>query len=82
MNLTPDARTRERCESFARALMDLAKRESERLELEAADVRGVLFGAGIGAALEGGASVEDICRLVRTIARLKREADADDAAKR
>jgi hypothetical protein len=73
MNLTPDKQTRVKCEAFAAALVDWLQKETARLELEAADVRGVLFGIGIGAALEGGTTIKQIDELVRQCARLAAE---------
>ena len=73
MNLKPDKATREKCDAFAQSLMQFIAARSTELELAPGDVAGVLFGIGIGAALETKQSVDDICKFVRTLARLNAE---------
>ena len=73
MNLKPDKATRDKCDAFAQALLKAMSALERELELAPSDTRGVMFGMGIAAALEGGASAEEICKLVRTLARLNAE---------
>jgi hypothetical protein len=69
----PNKKTLERCERFSRSVVEHIKSEGKRLELEASDIRGVIFGIGISAAIDGGADVEEICKLVHELSRRKSE---------